>query len=82
MAIIMTQAKERIIAKSSQGLTRSRFMAYPRIADQRGFVWKMIMMKVIGMSCRLIVKSKKLIVPESALIYERMKRGSNNFSGI
>ena len=39
----------------------------PRIADQRGLVWKIIMMMVMGINDRLKVKSKKLMVPKSDL---------------
>ena len=42
-------------------------MRYPSMADQRGFVWKKMMISVIGISERLNVKSKKLAVPNSDL---------------
>ena len=38
-----------------------------RMADHRGFVWKMMIMSVIGMRLRLVAKSKKLTVPKRDL---------------
>jgi len=63
MAMTMMQAKDESIAMSSTGLTRSLLKMKPRIADQRGFVWKMIKIKVIGIKFKLNVKSKKPIFP-------------------
>jgi len=62
-AMKITQPRETSIAMSSTGLTRSLLMMKLRKADQSGFVWKMIIMKVMGISWRLNVNSKKLSVP-------------------
>ena len=49
-AMTMTPAKERSIEPNSIGATFSPLMRCPRMADQRGFVWKKMIMSVMGMS--------------------------------
>ena len=53
VAMRMTNAKEASMARNSHEFTFSRLTRKPRMADHRGFVWKMMMMRVIGMSCKL-----------------------------
>ena len=68
MTMRMTKRKEVSIAMSSKGLTRSLLMRKPRIADHRGFVWKMMIIKVMGIRCKLNVNSKKPVVPNKARV--------------
>lgn len=72
IAMTMTPANERSMAVSSTADTVSPLKRNPRIADQRGFVWKKMMIKVMGMSCKLKVKSKKLVVPKRDLTWVSM----------
>ena len=82
MAIKMTHVKEASMAMNSRRLTRSLLIRKPRIADQRGFVWKMIMMNVMGSNCRFTVNSKKLRVPKRDLACACKKRTSKILRGI
>lgn len=65
----MTQEKEQTIAASSRRPTLSLLKRKPRMVDQRGFVWKMMVMKVIGINVRLNVKRTKLVVAKNDLAY-------------
>ena len=64
VAIKMTHINEAIIPINSTELIFSSLIRDPRIADQRGLVWKMMMTIVIGINCKLKVNNKKLIVPK------------------
>ena len=49
-AITMTPTKERSMEPNSIGATFSPLMRCPRMADQRGLVWKKMIISVMGMS--------------------------------
>lgn len=52
------------------------------MADQRGFVWKMMMMKVMGSNCKFTVNNKKLRVPKRDLACACKKRTSKILKGM